>query len=762
MSEADGNFGARLRARRQSCGLSQEELAERAGLNARTIRNLERGRARWPYRDTLQRLADALELRDTDRAEFLAAPGRRLAPANGTPLAAAIAPPRQLPAGVRHFTGRRAELSLLSALLDEPGGAAPMAAVPIAAISGTAGSGKSALAVHWAHQHAGQFPDGQLYADLRGFDPARPPLDAATVLRRFLDALSVPPARVPVSLDAQAALYRSTLASRRMLIVLDNARDAAQVRPLLPGAAGCMILITSRSQLTDLIALDGATLLTVGLLSTAEARELLGRRLGTDRVATEQPAADELIDLCGHLPLALNIAAAQAAATPARPLSTLTARLGPAHRRLDVLSAGTGRADVRTVFSGSYHALTAPAARLFRLLAAHPGPDFSLLAAASLAALDPIQTRRALDELTGAHLVTEPGPGRYALPDLLRAHAAEQPTSGGDAHERQEAVRRVLDHYLHASHAAAALHPTVCTPPRLTLTAPAPGVRQESMATPGHAAAWLATEHQVLIAVATQAAGRFDAHALRLPLLLRPYLCATGRWHTSLALGRLALAAARRLGDLAGQGQAHCYLGSTCRSLGDLTGSETHLRQALALYRQIEHHEGQGVAHTELAVLRQHQRRNTAALQHSRQALLQYQIAGCAPGEANGLNGVGWCHVVLGAPATGLPALEKAAAMLREIGDRLGLACTLDSLGYAYQRLGEHDSAITCYTDAVSLAGELGIRPLQAGMLDHLGDAQRSAAHPRAAHQAWLQAMDIYSGFDHHDVAGLRAKLVIA
>jgi hypothetical protein len=318
------------------------------------VANLERGRARWPYLDTLRRLADGLGLGEPQRAEFMAAPGRRLAlgsvsgeprrnaaagpPAStptGMPAAGTGTPaPRQLPAGIRHFTGRIAQLDFLTALLDESQAAAdPGGTVMISAIHGVAGAGKTALAVRWAYQHAQRFPDGQLYADLRGFDAAAP-VEAAAAVRRFLEALGVPCARIPDDGDAQLSLYRSLLADRRTLIVLDNARDSAQVRPLLPGAGASTVLVISHRQLTGLVALDGAAPLAVGPLTLREARELLARRLGAGRVGREQPQADELIRLCGRLPLALNIAAARALTRPWVPLRTLAAEMRAAHLRL--------------------------------------------------------------------------------------------------------------------------------------------------------------------------------------------------------------------------------------------------------------------------------------------------------------------------------------------------------------------------------------------------------------------------------------------
>ncbi len=546
-------FGARLRALRYTAGLSQHELANRSGLNAKTIGNLERGQARWPHPGSVLRLADALGLDSPEREEFIAAPGRRLSRASepaipeepaaqpetprtpatlevpwqppgappcftghagqagalaqmpgrrsglipglrglttqdrrrerlpaqpmelghrqilagdpalaamrarhdGTPPAAAALPgpassparvPRQLPGAVPHFTGRSEELARLSQITDQARSQAP-GTVLISAIGGTAGVGKTALAVHWAHQVANRFPDGQLYVDLRGFGPSCAPMPAATAVRRFLDALAVPAERIPADLDAQIGLYRSLLAGKRILIVLDNARDPDQVRPLLPGAAGCMVLITSRSRLTDLIALDGAIPLTVDLLTTREARELLVRRLGRARVSGEPAAADELIGLCARLPLAVNIAASGALAHPRTPLSSLAAELRDTRRRLDLLSAGTGAANLRAVFSWSCQTLSSPAARMFRLLGRHSGPDISIAVAASLAATGPDQARRALDELTAAHLLTEHAHGRYRLHDLLRAYATEQAQAAShrdDGHPRPRPGARSL------------------------------------------------------------------------------------------------------------------------------------------------------------------------------------------------------------------------------------------------------------------------------------------------------------------------------
>ena len=373
---------------------------------------------------------------------------------SAAPPAARPAPaglPRELPAAVPHFTGRAGALAVLTELLDRPEFSAT---VVISAINGTAGVGKTALAVHWAHQVSQRFPDGQLYVNLRGYDPSGAPLLSADAVRGFLDALGVPAAQIPAAPQAQAGLYRSLLSGRRMLILLDNARDVAQVRPLLPGSAGCLVLVTSRSQLTGLVAADGARVLTVDVLTDAEALALLGRRLGPERVAAEPAAAAELIMLCARLPLALNIAAARAAARPKHSLAAVAAALRGERGRLDAFDTGDHASSARTVFSWSYRSLSQPAARMFRLLGLHPGPDITEAAAASLAGVAAEAAHRSLAELTAAHLVTEQVPGRFSFHDLLRAYAAEQLGSSDSPPERHAALGRMLDYYLHTAQAA--------------------------------------------------------------------------------------------------------------------------------------------------------------------------------------------------------------------------------------------------------------------------------------------------------------------
>ena len=471
--------GEWLRQQRVAAGLTQEDLAERSGVSVRAIADLERGRTRKPYPSSVRSLVRALGLPEeagtdlvaryragdgTMRADTLqadtvqadtgqadtgqAADGARAADAEGAAAGAGgVTVPRQLPTRVPHFAGRAEELALLDGVLDAAASDQAVGAigVVISAIGGTAGVGKTALALHWAHRVAHRFPDGQLYANLRGFDAGSGrPADPGDVLRGFLDALGVHPERLPGDVEGLAALYRSVLAGRRMLVLLDNAADVAQVRPLLPASPECLVIVTSRRELAALAAGEGARLLQLDVLSEQEANELLVARLGKERAAEEPWAVTELATLCARLPLALSVVVARAAAAPKLPLSSLAAELTELGGRLDALDAGDPAANVRTVLSLSYRHLPETAARMFRLLGLHPGPDISAAAAASLAGVPVAQARVALRDLTRASLLMEVVPGRFAFHDLLRAYAAEQATLARGRREHHAADARPL------------------------------------------------------------------------------------------------------------------------------------------------------------------------------------------------------------------------------------------------------------------------------------------------------------------------------
>jgi hypothetical protein len=360
-----------------------------------------------------------------------ALPSRALSP---------LVPPAQLPAALPTFAGREPELSQLSETLS-PGGERP-GTVVICAIAGMAGIGKTTLALHWAHRVANRFPDGQLHIALRGFDPSDRAVAPADALRTLLCSLGVPAAGIPDGLDARAGMYRSILAGQRVLIVLDNARDVQQVRPLLPGSPGSLVIVTSRNPLAGLAMAEGARLLTLGLPSPLTAREILERSLGLGRVAAEPKAVEDIIELCGRLPLALAAVSARAAAHPGFALASIAADLRRARGRLDAFTAAGVAADARTVFSSSYRHLSPQASRLFRLLPLQSAADITPAASASLLGVPPEEANRLVVELTNAALLTEHGPGRYSLHDLIRAYATELSERAAAKPERHKAVGR--------------------------------------------------------------------------------------------------------------------------------------------------------------------------------------------------------------------------------------------------------------------------------------------------------------------------------
>ncbi|WP_162908239.1 ATP-binding protein [Allorhizocola rhizosphaerae] len=639
------------------------------------------------------------------------------------------------------------------------------ATVVISAIGGTAGVGKTALAVYWAHQVVGQFPDGQLYVNLRGFDPGGQVMDPAEAVRRFLDALEVPPERIPVDLDAQAALYRTQLAGRRMLIVLDNARDSVQVRPLLPGTSTCLVLVTSRNQLSGLIAADAAHPITLDLITEEEARQLLTHRLGADRVTAEPDAIAEIITACARLPLALAIVAARAAAEAHLPLHALANglrdndnRIDSGGGRLDTLSTDDPATDVRAVFSWSYQALTPSAARLFRLLGLHPGPDTSAPAAASLAALPLPDARALLGELTRANLLIEHVPGRYTFHDLLRAYATEQTHTLDPDQQRHNATGRILDHYLHTAYTAARLLSLHRDP--IALTPPQPGVILEHPTDYQQALDWFTVEHPVLLAALDHAAATgFDTHTWQLAWTLDDFLARRGHWHDSVAAEQAAVAAAGRLADPTAQAGAHRLLAVAYIRLGRPDDADTQLRHAMDLYAQAGDLGGQAMTHHNLSMLSMMWGRYVEALHHAEQALDLRRAAGHRRGQALALNGVGWGHALLGDHQQALSYCEQALPLLQELDDRLGQAHTWDCLGYAHHHLGHHDQALTCYQHALDLMLDLGDRYEEADILTDLGDTHHAAGNHQAARDAWQHALTILDQLGHPDAQAVRVKL---
>ncbi|MEN3539632.1 BTAD domain-containing putative transcriptional regulator [Microbispora sp. ZYX-F-249] len=671
------------------------------------------------FRDTRALLIEELgiepgpELRALNERILRADPALGPPPAGGhVEVRPGLPVPRQLPGDVPGFTGRASVLHALNRLLPADG-TAPAGAVAIPLLSGTAGVGKTTLAVHWAHQVAARFPDGQLYVNLRGFDPNGPVMTPGEAVRGFLHALGVPADDIPPALDAQVALYRSLLADRRVLVVLDNARDAEQVRPLLPGSSGCAAVVTSREQLTGLVAMEGACPLTVDLLTPTESRQLLAGRLGACRVAAEPQAVEEIVAACAGLPLALAVVAARAATRPAFPLAAVA----------DALSDS---GDLWAVFSWSYRTLGTPVAELFRLLSLHPGPDVTVPAAASLAGVPVARARRLLAELTRAHLLTEQAPGRYGMHDLLRAYAAELTRRWDGDTDRHAALHRMFDHYLHTAHGAALLLNPSRDP--LSLVPAQPGVTVHPLLDHDEALAWFAAEHAVVVGAVQHAAeAGFDAHAWQLVWTLADFLTQRGR-HDPNASG-----------------------------LGDDT--LTHYRHALSQWEKLTESSGRGRTHLSLALAFARQAGYSDTLRHSEQALRLFRAAGHQIGQAFALVGMWWAHGQLGDHGRALPACQEVLSLYVRIGDRYGQAAAWDSLGQTLHHLGRHAQAAASYQEALTLFQQLGERYGEAYTLTRLGATQRAAGEHEAAYRAWLRALSILTELGHPDAHTLRTNL---
>ncbi|GIH04003.1 hypothetical protein Rhe02_20700 [Rhizocola hellebori] len=663
--------------------------------------------------------------------------------------------PRQLPLVPRHFAGREDELRRLESIAQDTAAGTSR----IVAIEGSAGIGKTTLALHWASSIAHRFADGQLYVDLQGADLSSDVVSADDASYGFLIALGIAPDRIPASLTERSALYRSVLADKDVLIVLDNARDSEHVRPLLPASAGCLVIVTSRSRLTGLVATGGAHSLALSLLTPADARQLLGHAIGLERLERERSAADDIIAHCAGLPLALSIVAARATTRPGFTLAALSEELRDESRRLDALDGGDSATDLRSVLSWSYSNLPADAARLFRLLGLHRGPDVDPPAAASLAAVPVAQARRMLIELSREYLLTEVRPGHYLCHDLLRVYAAELVHAHDDEQQRQAAIHRLLDHYLHATVAASLQvyqHRRQVAP----LQPAQPGVAAVQFADHDQALDWLATQAPVLLlAIQQAAAAGLDAHAHQLADAVAVYFARRGRWREMIAAQRFALDAARRLDDPAGQAHAHRNIGLAAAELADHDEAGRHYQRALDLFGTLG--DLTGAAQTQLGVSRALDKvgRHREALTHAKKASDLYKAAADSIGQANALNSVGWCYSQLGEAKQALAACEAALILAQTNKNRWVEGAIWDSLGRAHRLVGNYDRASHAHHQALGICREIGDRPHEAETLIHIGELELGAGKVDYAREAWQAALDIRTELGHPDTAEVRSML---
>jgi tetratricopeptide (TPR) repeat protein/transcriptional regulator with XRE-family HTH domain len=762
-----GSLGVTLARQRMLAGLTQEELAAASGVSVRTISDLERGRVRRPRRHSLELLAVAFGLDQTQTGEIMAiarpAPSRvpptDHAAAGVVPAVAAVPaaagarlPPRMLPAAPRYFTGRVAEFAELDRWLGEAQG--PGGTMAISVIRGTAGVGKSALALSWAHRTAKHFPDGQLYVNLQGFDPAgRPAMTAAETLADLLAALGVPPSEVPATAQAQAGLYRSLLADRRMLIVLDNARDAAQVRPLIPASPGCLLLVTSRDQLTGLAVTDDAQLLGLDVLTVADARSLLGSLLGSSRVAAEPGAADDLISMCARLPLALAVAAAQARRAPGLKLTELAGQLRAA--RLDVLDGGDPFSSLSAVFGCSYRQLPADAARMFRLLGLHPGPDISEGAAASLAGVQIRPAQRLLRQLAEANLITGHSPGRYVVHDLIREYAAELARARATPAWREKALRRLLDHYLHSAYAALQQIMTRMFPAE----PPDPQAWVEKFGGVEQGQAWFAAEKQAILAAAAAADGAFPGHAWRMAVVTGTLLSRSGDPWQAIEILSSALRPAEASDGPLGRAHVRLRLGRAHIGTGSFARAREMLTQALSDFVLLGDEAGQATACQLLSLAAERAGDLAEALIHSERACALFRSADERRGEAGTLNAIGWLHLRTGDYHRGLAYCQQALEVNISLGFRPAEAETWDSIGYAHHQLGQYDQALSCYAEALRLHRQVGSTYYAADTLVHIGNSLEAAGDISGAHHVWRKVLPELDKLRHPEADRVRAKL---
>ncbi|WP_084959824.1 ATP-binding protein [Thermoactinospora rubra] len=695
--------GASLRMWRERALLTQEQLAARTGLNVRTIRRLESGELRRARSASVRALAEALDLNAAE-VETLT----RALSTNPEPSRPTRTTPRQLPTDVAAFVGRGRELSMLT----ETGDAGT---IQIIAIDGMAGVGKTALAVHAAHRLASRFPDGDLFVDLQGYTEGMAAADPADALARVLEVLGVPGESIPQHLDDRAALYRSLLASRKMLIVLDNATDEAQVRPLLPGAGSCLVLVTSRRRL---VGLDDARLVSVDILPLADAIALFTGTAGQERVAdAPHGALAEVVRRCGLLPLAIRLAAARLKAHPAWSVAHLLERLEEQRRLLSELRAG--QRSVTAALNMSYQELAPAERRAYRLLGLHAGADIPRDAAAALLGATVARTDLFLDRLLEAHLLQEPVAGRYRFHDLIRAHAAATAIEEEPEADRRAALARLLDHYGQAASTAMdRLYPYEAD------TRPRSGTG--SMPDAAAAAAWLDAELANLLSLAQHAAEHgFPGHVQHLSTTLHRCLRTRGRYAEAETLHTRALSAARAAADRTSEMEALLGLVEIRRIQGRYDQAVEDGTLALDIARAIGHRSGELRALNSLAATHIGREQRGLAAADVAEALRIAREIGHRTGELDALIISGNVHRAMGENRQGATYLTEALRIAREIGHRTAELRALIGLGYIHLRQGELTSAAEFFTQSLSLARDTEHRVGELSSRNALGHVHR-------------------------------------
>jgi tetratricopeptide (TPR) repeat protein/transcriptional regulator with XRE-family HTH domain len=715
-----------LRRLRAEAGLTQEELAEAAGVSPRTVSDLERGLVTTPHKDTVRLLADALALGGSARVEFEAAARGHTGPggARGGGVAAAT---RTLPRDIASFTGRQHELAELAELAGAAAGAGGV--VSIHAIGGMAGVGKTAFAVHAAHRLAGRFPGGQIFLPLHAHTPGQQPVDPADALASLLLTIGVPAGQIPADLAARTGLWRDRLAGRPLLLVLDDAADSEQIRPLLPGGGGSLVLVTSRRRLT---ALEDAQAISLDALPPREAAGLLVRLAVRPGLSAADPGVAEITRLCGCLPLAIGMLARQLYHHPAWTVAGRAAELAAAVDRLELLA--TENVSVAAAFDLSYADLTQDQRRLFRRLALHPGTDIDRYAAAAVDGTGLAAARRGLEGLYEQYLLTEPAPGRYRMHDLIREHARALAGRLDPGDDREQATGRLLDYYQYAAARAQDLLA------RHARGAPAPAAGIAPAAVPvlagrEQALAWARAERTSLLACLDQvtAAGQ-HARVIALTAGLAALLRHDGPWDEAITRLAAAVQAARQLGDRPGQALALTNLGDIRQPTGDFPGAARDLQEALDICRDLGDRPGQAHALTNLGNVRRLTGDFPGAARDLQEALDISGDLADRPGQAHALTWLGTTRLTTGEYPAAVRDLQEALSISRDLGDQRGQAVVLTYLGAGEWLTGDYPGAARDLQEALGICRDLGDRPGQVNALTWLGVVRRlTGDYPGAA-----------------------------
>ena len=748
------SFAQRLRQLRTHAGLTQEGLADASGVSTRSISDLERGINSTARRDTARLLAVALNLTAEARAEFELL-ARGLAPADGLgdrpaglvgggvggPVGGLAAATRTLPRDVASFTGREAEFRQL--IEAAAGVSASAGVVGIHAIAGMAGIGKTAFAVHAAHQLAPQFPDGQIFLHLHGHTPGQRPVDPADALASLLQTAGVAAQQIPVGLEARMRMWRDYLAGQRLLIVLDDAAGHEQVRPLLPGAAGCLVLVTSRRRLT---ALEDAQAISLDTLPPPEAAELLITLAARPELDPDDAAATEIIRLCGYLPLAIGMLARQLHHHPAWTTADLAADLAAARDRLELMAAEN--LSVAAAFNLSYQDLTADQQRLFRRLGLQPGTDIDAYAAAALDDTDPAVARRQLEALYDQNLLAEPAHARYRLHDLIREHARAL-AAADPPQERAAASDRLLDYYLHAASAASRLlaRRTPAGMPPVAVDAPA---HAPDLSTREQALTWMDAERLNLHAAAGYAAlHERPGHAIAIPAAMYGFLRSRSHWDQALVLHRSALEAALDTQDRLAEAGVLTDLGDMLRLTGDYPAAAASSARAIELYRGLDNLIGEAGALIDLsAVQRVTGDYETSAVSLAR-ALELYRDLGDRLGEASALTYQGLLQQVIGEYPAAAASLRRSLELHRDVGDRLGEAHAGTELAAVQRLTGDYPAAVRSLDRALELYRGRGYRLGEANALTDLGLVRYLTGDYPAAAAGLEQALELHRDLGH-------------